>query len=96
MRNVPDQIVGLAKDHQILFSAKARHQIDTGIFNTDDLIHSMLYGEVVKKEIDERKAARYKYTIAGPSRLGITIYSCGKIINLLGKAYYIITFHEMR
>lgn len=96
MRNVPDQIIGLAKNHQVLFSAKARHQLDTGIFDTDDLIHSLLYGEVVKKERDERKRARYKYTIVGPSRSGITIYSCGKIINLLGNVYYIITFHEMR
>lgn len=93
MRNVPDQIIGLAKDHQVLFSAKARHQLDTGIFDTDDLMHSLLYGEVVKKEKDEQKTARCKYTITGPSRSGITIYSCGKIINLLGKAYYIITFH---
>lgn len=96
MREVPNQIIGLVKDHQVLFSAKARRQLDTGIFDTDDLIHSVLYGEVVKKERDEQKASHYKYTIAGPSRSGITIYSCGKIINLLGKVYFIITFHETR
>lgn len=96
MREVPNQITGLVKDHQVLFSAKARHQLDIGIFDTDDLIHSVLYGEVVKKERDEQKTAHYKYTIVGPSRSGVTIYSCGKIINLLGKAYFIITFHEMR
>lgn len=96
MRKVPDQIIWLVKDHRVLFSAKARHQLDIGIFDTNDLIHSMLYGEVVKKEKDEQKVVHYKYTIVGPSRSGVTIYSCGKIINLLGKAYFIITFHEMR
>lgn len=96
MREVSKQIVDLIKDHRILFSAKARHQLDTGIFDTEDLIHSILYGEMVKKEKDEKKVTQYKYTITGPSRSGITIYSCGKIINLLKKAYFIITFHETR
>ncbi len=96
MRRVPNQIIGLVKDHQVLFSAKARHQLDTGTFDTDDLIHSVLYGEVVKKERDEQRAARYKYTIVGPSRSGMTIYSCGKIVNLFEKNYFIITFHETR
>ena len=93
MREVPDQIISLVKDHQVLFSAKARRQLDTGIFDTDDLMHSVLYGEVVKKERDEEKVSQYKYIIIGPSRSGMTIYSCGKIINLLKKAYFIITFH---
>ena len=96
MREVPDQIISLVKDRQVLFSAKARHQLDTGTFDTDDLIHSVLYGQVVKKERDGQKASRYKYTIVGPSRSGDSIYSCGKIINLLEKAYFIITFHETR
>lgn len=96
MREVPNQIISLVKDHQVLFSAKARHQLDTGIFDSDDLIHSVLYGQVVKKERDEERASHYKYTIIGPSRSGITIYSCGKIVNLLEKAYFIITFHETR
>lgn len=96
MREVPDQIISLVKDHQVLFSAKARHQLDTGIFDTDDLIHSVLYGEVIKKERDEKKISGYKYTIIGPSRSGTLIYSCGKIISLLEKTYFVITFHEMR
>ena len=96
MKEVPNQIISLVKDHQVLFSAKARHQLDTGIFDTDDLIHSVLYGEVIKKERDEEKVSEYKYTIVGPSRSGVSIYSCGKIINLLKKNYFIITFHETR
>ena len=96
MKDVPNQITGLVKNHQILFSAKARHQLDTGVFDTDDLIHSVLYGEVVKKERDEQKTSQYKYTIIGPACSGTPIYSCGKIINLFEKAYFIITFHETR
>jgi len=93
MREVPDQITNLVKDHQVLFSVKARHQLDIGAFDSDDLIHSVLYGKLVKKERDERKASHYKYTIIGPSRSGTHIYSCGKIVSLLEKAYFIITFH---
>lgn len=96
MQEVPVQIIGLVKDHRIIFSAKARHQLDTGILDSDDLIHSLLYGKVVKKEKDEQKVSRYKYTIVGPSRSGSLIYSCGKIINLFEKTYFIVTFHEMR
>lgn len=96
MKEVPNQIISLIKNHQILFSTKARHQLDTGIFDADDLIHSVLYGEVIKKEKDEKKVAQYKYTIIGPSRSGASIYSCGKTISLLEKAYFIITFHEER
>ena len=96
MREVPNQIINLVKDRQVLFSAKARHQLDVGVFDTDDIIHSVLYGKVAKKEKDEQKVSQYKYTIVGPSRSGVSIYSCGKIINLLEKAYFIITFHETR
>jgi hypothetical protein len=96
MQEVPVQIISLVKDHRVLFSAKARHQLDAGIFDTDDLIHSLLYGKVIKKERDEQKTSRYKYTIVGPSRSGTLIYSCGKIINLFEKTYFVITFHEMR
>lgn len=94
MRTVPKQIASLVKHRQVLFSAKARHQLDMGDFDTDDLIHSILYGQVVKKEKDERKESQYKYTIIGPSHSGDSIYSCGKIVKLLEKTYFIITFHE--
>ena len=96
MRGVPNQIINLVENHQVFFSAKARHQLDIGVFDTDDLIHSVLYGKVVKKERDEQKVSWYKYTIVGPSRSGAPIYSCGKIINLFKKIYFIITFHETR
>jgi hypothetical protein len=96
MSCIPNQIVNLVKNYQVIFSVKARHQLDVGVLDTDDLIHSVLYGKVVKKERDEQKVSRYKYTIAGPSCSGVSIYSCGKIINLLNKDYFIITFHETR
>lgn len=96
MKRVPKQIVKLVKEHQILLSQKARHELDIGDFDTDDLIYSILYGKVVKKERDERKESQYKYTIIGPSCSGVFIYSCGKIIKLLKKTYFIITFHEAR
>ena len=96
MRDVPGKIISLVKEHRVIFSAKARHQLDVGIFDTDDLIHSVLYGKLVKKERDEQKVSEYKYTIVGPSRSGIPIYSCGKIVSLLRKIYFIITFHETR
>lgn len=96
MRRVPKQIAELAKQRQVLFSAKARHQLDVGNFNTDDLIHSILCGRVVKKERDERKESQYKYIIVGPSCSGASVYSCGKIVKLLKKTYFIITFHEAR
>ncbi|MBU1752851.1 hypothetical protein KKG56_03190, partial [bacterium] len=38
----------------------------------------------------------YKYTIIGSAISGKSIYSCGKIVELLDKNYFIITFHETR
>mgnify|MGYP001579741763 CR=1 FL=1 len=96
MREVPNRVIDLVKDRQVLFSMKARHQLDAGFFDTDDIMHSVLYGKLVKKERDEQEASQHKYTIIGPSRSGIPLYSCGKIINFLEKAYLIITFHETR
>lgn len=96
MRAVPKQIIELVKNHQVIFSEKAQHQLDVGRFGTDDLIHSILHGKVVKKEKDEQKLSQYKYTIIGPSHSGASIYSCGKIVKLLEKNYLIITFHETR
>lgn len=96
MKAVPKQIARLVKEHRLLLSAKARHQADVGFFDTDDLVYSIIHGKVVKKERDERKESQYKYTIIGPSSSGGSIYSCGKIIKLLEKTYFIITFHEAR
>ena len=94
MRKIPKQIAKLVERHQVLFSAKARRQLDVGIFDTDDLIYSITHGKVVKKEKDERKESQHKYTIIGPSHSGGSIYSCGKIVRFLKKTYFIITFHE--
>lgn len=96
MLPVPKSIADLAKCHRVVLSAKARHQLDAGNFDTDDLTHSILHGKVSKKERDEQKKSQYKYTIIGPSGSGVPIYSCGKIVRFLEKNYFIITFHEAR
>ena len=96
MKPVPKSIHFLVKNFRILLSEKARHQLDTSPFDTDDLIESILLGSLMKKEKDETKRTKYKYTIIGPSRSGTSIYSCGKEVNLGEKKYFIITFHKAR
>lgn len=96
MKIVSKQIKDLVKKRRVIFSNKARHQLDVDKFDSDDLINSILHGKVVKKEKDERREAQYKYTIIGPARSGVSIYSCGKIAKVLKKNYFIITFHETR
>ncbi len=96
MKTAPNQIKDLIKYHRIIFSGKARDQLNAGKFDTDDLANSILHGKVIKKEKDEQKKASYKYTITGPAYSGEKIYSCGKIVKLLERNYFIITFHEKR
>jgi hypothetical protein len=86
----------LVAARRLLFSAKAQQQLDTGRCSIEVLVHSILYGKVHKKERDELKEARYKYTIIGPSVGGHAVYSCGKIVQREGTQYFIITFHEAR
>jgi len=96
MFSVPEQILDLVNRRQVIFSGKARYQLDTGEFDTDDLIYSILHGQVVKKERDELRTSRYKYTIIGKSISGKSLYSCGKVVELLDRNYFILTFHEAR
>jgi len=96
MQPTPNNIVELVKDLRVVLSGKARGQLDKGEFDTDDLIHSIVHGSVVKKEKDETKQSRYKYTIIGPSQSGTQVYSCGKPVRLMGEVYFVITFHEAR
>jgi len=91
---VPKQIKVLVEREAMLLSEKAQNQLDAGPFSFDDLKHSLLHGEVKKKERDEQKKAKYKYTIVGPSEGGQTIYSCGKVMKADGNVYFVITFHE--
>lgn len=91
---VPDTIIRLVKADYLLVSEKTRSQLKTGPFCLDDLIHSILHGKVVKKERDEQKKARYKYTIIGPAMSGRLLYSCGKIVQQREKMYFVITFHK--
>jgi hypothetical protein len=60
-------MVELVAARRVLFSAKAQRQLDTGRYSIEDLVHSILYGRVRKKERDELRETRYKYTIIGPS-----------------------------
>jgi hypothetical protein len=94
--SVPRTIVELVAARRLLFSAKAQRQLDTGRYSLEDLLHSILYGKIHKKERDELKEARDKYTIIGPSVGGPAVYSCGKIVTREGKRYLILTFHAAR
>jgi len=93
---VPQEILRLIQQRRYLFSSKARDQLNDGRFLTEDLVHSIIHGRVTKKERDETGKARYKYTIIGPAISGEQIYSCGKIVHLDRKTYFVITFHESR
>ena len=96
LRNVPGEVKKLVRQRKIIFSAKARHQLDNGRFYTGDLINSLLYGKLVKKERDEYHGGEYKYVIIGPAHSGAHVYSCGKIVQLHDENYFIITFHETK
>jgi hypothetical protein len=91
---VPERIRQLVLAGRLSFSAKAIDQLFCGLFDYEDLIHSILFGQVIKKERDESGIARYKYTIIGPSRSGEPVYSCGKVRKREGREYFIITFHS--
>lgn len=96
MRQVPQEIIRLIQQRNYLLSSKARKQLHAGRFSTEDLLHSIVHGQVIKKERDETGKAKYKYTISGPALNGEPIYSCGKTIYLNRKTYFVITFHERR
>ncbi|MBU0700483.1 hypothetical protein KKE26_04200 [bacterium] len=57
---VHEQIISLVKKRQVVFSEKARYQLDTGEFDTEDLVHSIIHGQIVKKERDELRVSQYK------------------------------------
>ena len=91
---VPDRIKKLIENDDVVFSWKAEILLESGQYEYEDFINSVLFGEVRKKEKDEKKQGKYKYTIIGPSLDGKMIYSCGKIIERGDKCFYVITFHE--
>lgn len=97
MRQVPESIKKLIRAESIAFSKKARRVLFSGILTLDDVICSILNGSVVKRERNETKKARFKYTIIGPALSGRPVYSCGKIVkDEREEEYFIITFHEAR
>ncbi len=96
MLPVHEQILSLVKQRQIVFSEKARYQLDAEEFDTEDLLNSIIHGQIIKRQRDELRVSQYKYTIIGPAISGKLIYSCGKIVELSDKNYFIITFHETR
>jgi len=91
---VPDNIKKLIENDQVFFSWKAETLLENGYYEYEDFVNSILFGDVKKKEKDEKKQSKYKYTIIGPALDGQMIYSCGKIIERDDKHFYVITFHE--
>jgi len=94
--SVLERIRILVKRHRLLFSGKAAQQLLDGAWTVEDFIHSILHGRVVKRTKDESGVARYKYVVVGPAIDGDPLYSCGKIVERGGQAYFVITFHEAR
>lgn len=95
-KEVPVELIRLVQQHRVEYSAKAQRQREQWPYSIDDLYHSIIHVILHKKERDETGKAKYKYTIIGPSLAGYPIYSCGKIITLRGKRYFVLTFHERR
>ena len=97
MNPVPRSIIKLVRNEKIAFSRKAQDVLFSGRLTLDDLMSSILNGSVIKKERDETRKSRFKYTIVGPTLSGRLTYSCGKIIKYGTETqYFIITFHEAR
>lgn len=97
MNPVPRSITKLVRNEKIAFSRKAQDTLFSGQLTLDDLIGSILNGWVVKKERDETRKSKFKYTIVGPTLSGKPAYSCGKIVKYGAETqYFIITFHEAR
>lgn len=95
MTPVPEKILWLVSRGFIEFSGKGYQQLFDGPFEEDDVKHAILFGKVRKKERDETKVAKYKYTIVGPAQNGAPLYCCGKIRqNDFGEEYFINTFHD--
>jgi len=94
MTEVPEQIITLVSRGLIEFSEKAYRQLFEGRYDENDIQNAIIFGTLVKKEKDETKVAKYKYTIIGPSIKGDALYCCGKIRDKAdGRKYFIITFH---
>lgn len=83
----------MVRDGKILLSPKSLEYLQEHFYEIDDLRNSILNGEVRKKERDEKKVARYKYTIIGLAKDGSKLYSCGKVVS---NDYFVITFHKTR
>jgi len=63
MAKVPEQIVKLVSKGLIEFSEKGYRQLFKGPYDENDIQNAIIFGTVVKKERDETRVARYKYTI---------------------------------
>lgn len=97
MAPVPDKVRWLVSRGYIEFSGKGYKQLFVGPYDEDDVKNAILFGKVIKKERDETKVAKYKYTIIGPAVDGTPLYCCGKIRKKSSdEEYFIITFHGDR
>lgn len=94
MNPVPEKILWLVSRGIIEFSGKGYQQLFNGPYSRRDVQNAIALGNVIKKERDETRVAKYKYTIIGPALNGDPLYCCGKIRKRSsGEEYFIITFH---
>lgn len=80
------------------YSEKIRESIEDGLFEEEDLVHSVLSAtEIQKKERDERREAvhRMKYVILGRDVHGRLLYTVGKVVQRPdGQLYSFITARQ--
>ena len=93
MSRVPETILKLILSYKFDYSKKATAFLRTSRFGDDDLINVVRHGFVQKKQKDEQKKSRYKYTIQGPALDGTPMYLVGKKVS--GRVF-VITFHEVK
>ena len=87
----------LVSEDAVLVLPHAYQRIEENSFSLDDLLNSLLAGQIVDAEKDERKEAfdKKKYTVFGPGMSGNSIESVGKFVkDDDGKLFVLITCYE--
>ena len=93
LNRVPEIILKLILSYKFDYSKKAALFLRTSRFGDDDLINVVRQGFVQKKQKDEKKKSRFKYTMLGPALDGTPMYLVGKKVS--GRVF-VITFHEVK
>ena len=94
-----DRIRALVRRGQYTLSQHLINHIADNEFERDDIEVSILTGELVKSQRDERGTAldRRKHTVRGWTRCGLPFETIGKIIEGAdGKEYFVITGYQCR